>query len=237
MWPPWQRFSFFLLGLLIAWVLARYRFPGKLLLEVLVLIPLVIPPSVLGYYLLQYFGRDGLFTSLSSLDVLFSWQAAVIASIIVGLPLMIQPARAGLAEVDRELEDAARIDGAGGAQVMRFITLPLARRSILAGVILASARAMGEFGVTLMIAGNIPGRTQTLPLAIYDAVQTRQYDEANMMVLVLSALALVYIWGLIQLSHPVRLIKSNQKVNDPRKPIDELKPGRIDLQGVESGRR
>jgi ABC-type sulfate transport system permease subunit len=94
---------------------------------------------------------------------------------------------------------------------MRYITLPLARRSILAGVILASARAMGEFGVTLMIAGNIPGRTQTLPLAIYDAVQTRQYDEANMMVLVLSALALVYIWGLVQVGRPIRLRKHKEK--------------------------
>lgn len=205
----------FLFGLLIAWVLARYRFTGKLLLEILVLIPLVIPPSVLGYYLLQFFGRESLFKSVFSLDVLFTWQAAVIASIIVGLPLMIQPARAGLAEVDRELEDAARIDGAGGSQVMRFITLPLARRSILAGIILASARAMGEFGVTLMIAGNIPGRTQTLPLAIYDAVQTRQYEEANMMVLVLSALALVYIWGLIQLSQPVRFFNKKEKTYGP----------------------
>jgi len=205
----------FLLGLLIAWLLARYRFPGKLLLEILVLIPLVIPPSVLGYYLLQLFGREGLFTSLFGLDLLFTWQAAVIASVIVGLPLMIQPARAGLAEVDRKLEDAARVDGAGGSQVMRYITLPLARRSILAGVILASARAMGEFGVTLMIAGNIPGRTQTLPLAIYDAVQTRQYDEANMMVLVLSALALVYIWGLIQLGQPVRFFNRKQKIHGP----------------------
>ena len=200
-----------LIGLTLAWVLARYQFTGKLLLEILVLIPLVIPPSVLGFYLLQLFGRDGVLAALFHIDILFTWQAAVIASVIVGLPLMIQPARAGLAEVDRELEDAARVDGARGSQVMRFITLPLARRSILAGVILASARAMGEFGVTLMIAGNIPGRTQTLPLAIYDAVQTRQYDEANMMVLVLSALALVYIWGLVQVGRPIRLRKHKEK--------------------------
>ena len=222
----------FLLGLLIAWLLARYRFPGKLLLEILVLIPLVIPPSVLGYYLLQLFGREGLFTSLFGLDLLFTWQAAVIASVIVGLPLMIQPARAGLAEVDRKLEDAARVDGAGGSQVMRYITLPLARRSILAGVILASARAMGEFGVTLMIAGNIPGRTQTLPLAIYDAVQTRQYDEANMMVLVLSALSLVYIWGLIQLSHPIRFINRKQKAHGPTESRRWFTAGLVDPQGV-----
>ena len=201
-----------LIGLMLAWLLARYQFKGKLLLEILVLIPLVIPPSVLGYYLLQIFGRDSLLNGFFHIDVLFTWQAAVIASVIVGLPLMIQPARAGLGEVDRELEDAARIDGASSPQVMRFITLPLARRSILAGFILASARAMGEFGVTLMIAGNIPGRTQTLPLAIYDAVQTRQYDEANIMVLVLSALALAYIWGLVQLGKPIRLLRRGKKL-------------------------
>jgi len=126
---------------------------------------------------------------------------------------MIQPARAGLREIDRKLEDAARIDGAGSLQVMRYITLPLARRSILAGVVLASARAMGEFGVTLMIAGNIPGRTQTLSLAIYDAVQTRQYDDANLMVLVLTALALVYIWGLVQLGNPIPLTSGEGSSN------------------------
>lgn len=202
-----------LIGLALAWLLARYQFTGKLFLEILVLIPLVIPPSVLGYYLLQLFGREGLLTELFHIDLLFTWQAAVIASVIVGLPLMIQPARAGLAEVNRELEDAARIDGANNPQVLRFITLPLARRSILAGAVLASARAMGEFGVTLMIAGNIPGRTQTLPLAIYDAVQTRRYDEANMMVLVLSALALAYIWGLVQLGKPIRL---SRRKHEPR---------------------
>ena len=218
-----------LIGLTLAWVLARYQFTGKLLLEILVLIPLVIPPSVLGFYLLQLFGRDGVLAALFHIDILFTWQAAVIASVIVGLPLMIQPARAGLAEVDRELEDAARVDGARGSQVMRFITLPLARRSILAGVILGSARAMGEFGVTLMIAGNIPGRTQTLPLAIYDAVQTRQYDEANMMVLVLSALALVYIWGLVQLGDPIRLLRKKREVRVGNKPLelDEMDTTRL----------
>ncbi len=218
-----------LIGLTLAWVLARYQFTGKLLLEILVLIPLVIPPSVLGFYLLQLFGRDGVLAALFHIDILFTWQAAVIASVIVGLPLMIQPARAGLAEVDRELEDAARVDGARGSQVMRFITLPLARRSILAGIILASARAMGEFGVTLMIAGNIPGRTQTLPLAIYDAVQTRQYDEANMMVLVLSALALVYIWGLVQLGDPIRLLRKKREVRVGNKPLelDEMDTTRL----------
>lgn len=199
------------IGLACAWLLARYQFTGKLLLEILVLLPLVIPPSVLGFYLLQFFGRDGLFATTLHINVLFTWQAAVIASVVVGLPLMIQPARAGLREVDLKLEDAARIDGAGSLQVMRYITLPLARRSILAGVVLASARAMGEFGVTLMIAGNIPGRTQTLSLAIYDAVQTRQYDDANLMVLVLTALALVYIWGLVQLGNPTRLTRHKRE--------------------------
>lgn len=191
--------------LLIAWILARVRFPGKLFLETLILLPLVMPPSVLGYYLLLLLGRDSFVQTVLGIEILFTWQAAAIASMLVGIPLMVQSARAGLEEVDPEIEDAARVDGASGFQIIQFITLPVARRSILAGLVLGSARAMGKFGATLLIAGNIPGRTQTFPLAIYEAVQTRQYDDANMMVFVLTLVAFVYLWGIYRLCVPQKI--------------------------------
>ncbi len=192
-------------GLLIGWILARVRFPGKLFLETLILLPLVMPPSVLGYYLLLLLGRDSFVQTVLGIDILFTWQAAAIASMMVGVPLMVQSARAGLEEVDPEIEDAARVDGASGLQIIQFITLPVARRSILAGLVLGSARAMGEFGATLLIAGNIPGRTQTLPLAIYEAVQTRKYDDANMMVFILTLVAFVYLLGIYHLRVPQKI--------------------------------
>lgn len=184
-----------LLGLAIAYVLARRRFRGKLLLETLVMLPLVLPPSVLGYYLLFVLGRGSFLKETLGIDVLFTWWAAVFAAVVVGLPLMIQSAKAGFAGVEREIEDAARADGANSWQVLAYITLPIARPAVLAGVILSSARALGEFGATLMVAGNIPNRTQTLPLAIYDAVQSRDYALANGMVLVITAVAFVGLWG------------------------------------------
>jgi molybdate transport system permease protein len=194
--------SILALGLAIAWLLARKQFPGKLLVETLVVLPLILPPTVTGYYLLSVLGRTGILGLLLGDGILFSWKAAVIASVVVGLPLMVQSARAGLEDVDQDIEDAARVDGATRLQVLRYVTFPMARSGIVAGTVLASARALGEFGATLMIAGNIPGRTQTLPLAIYDAVQLRQYDQANLMVLLLTGLAFIYLWGVYRLKPP-----------------------------------
>lgn len=181
-------------GLAFAILLARYRFRGRLLLELLLTLPLILPPSVLGYYLLVILGRRGPVMRWLRLDLLFTWQAAVIAATLVGLPLMIHAARSAIASVDEEIENAARVAGASDWQVWRYITLPLAGRGILAGAILAAARALGEFGATLMVAGNIPGRTQTMPMAIYDAVQSRQYDQANFMVLVMTSVAFAGLW-------------------------------------------
>jgi molybdate transport system permease protein len=178
-----------LAGLPLALLLARRRFPGRTLLETLILLPLVLPPSVVGYYLLVALGGTGPLATLG-LNLLFTWPAAVLASAIVGLPLMVKSAKAAIASVDPALEDAARVCGASEVEVLRRITLPLARKGLLAGVVLGAARAFGEFGATLMVAGSIPGRTQTLPLAIYDAVQAGRYGDAHTLVLLTTVLAL-----------------------------------------------
>lgn len=183
-----------IIGLALALLLARISFRGKLLLETLIYLPLILPPTVVGYYLLFVLGRGSFLHEQLNIDLLFTWQAAAFASMVVGLPLMVQTARAAFEEVEPEVEEAARVDGAGEWQVWWSVTLPLARRGILAGLILSSARALGEFGATLMVAGNVPGRTQTLPLAIYDAVQARRYDDANFMVLVMTSLAFTGLW-------------------------------------------
>ena len=188
-----------IIGLPLALLLARGVFRGKLILQTLINLPLVLPPSVVGYYLLFVFGRGSFLREQLGLDVLFTWPAAAAASLVVGLPLIVQAARAAFEDVETETEDAARVDGAAEWQVWWYVTLPLARRGIVAGLILASARAMGEFGATLMVAGNIPGRTQTLPLAIYDLVQSRRYHEANLVVLMMTALAFAGVWFAYQI--------------------------------------
>ncbi len=184
----------FVVGLGLALILARRRFPGQTILETIIHLPLVLPPSVVGYYLLLLLGRGGPLVEWLGVSLLFTWPAASIASAIVGLPLMVQSARAAIASVDPALENAARTLGSSELEVLWRVTLPLAKRGILAGLILGSTRALGEFGATLMVAGNIPGRTQTLPLAIYDAVQNREYSAANQMVFVITILAFLSLW-------------------------------------------
>lgn len=178
-----------IIGLALALLLVRVRFPLKIVVETVIMLPLVLPPSVIGYYLLVAFGRGSPLFEWLNIRILFTWQAAVAASVVVGLPLMVQSSRAALANVDPLLENAARTLGASEIRIFWRITLPLARRGIIAGIILGSARALGEFGATLMITGNIPGRTQTLPVAIYDAVQAQRYADAHLMVLVITTLA------------------------------------------------
>ncbi len=182
-------------GLPLALLLARARFPGKSLLETLILLPLVLPPSVVGFYLLVVLGRSGPLARWGGLHLLFTWPAAALASAVVALPLMVQASRAAIAQVDPALERAARMLGSGELELFLRVTLPLARRGIIAGIVLAAARAFGEFGATLMVAGNIPGRTQTLPLAIYDAVETHELAAANTMVLLMTALSFASLWA------------------------------------------
>ena len=195
---------FLVLGVGVALFLVRSRSRARPLIETLTLLPLVLPPSVLGYYLLLALGRGSPVVTWLGLELLFTWPAAVVAAVLVGLPLIIQAAKGAIGAVDPALEAAARTLGASELGVLLRVTLPLARRGIAAGLILATARALGEFGATLMIAGNIPGRTQTMPLAIYDAVQNREYALANLMVLVLTAVSFAALWTVQHLGDPRR---------------------------------
>ncbi len=154
----------------LAWILARARFPGKLLLDGIVHLPLVLPPVVTGWMLLLAFAPDGPFGALSE-HVLFRWTGAAIASAVMALPLMVRAMRLSIEAVDRRLENAARTLGAGRWRVFASITLPLSLPGILAAAILGFARALGEFGATITFVSNVPGETETLPLAIYAALQ------------------------------------------------------------------
>lgn len=178
------------LGVGTGWLLARKRFPGRDVLDALLTLPMVMPPTVLGYYLLVLIGRRGpigaWLQSTFGINLIFTWQGAVIAATIVAFPLVFKAARAAFESVEPQYEQAARVLGHGEAAVFFRVTLPLAWRGILAGVLLAFARATGEFGATLMVAGSIPGKTQTLSIAVYEAVQAGQDDVANFLVLVTS---------------------------------------------------
>lgn len=179
-----------LLGVAAGFALARFRFPGRELLDALLTLPMVLPPTVLGYYLLVIIGKRGwvgawLFDNFG-INLIFTWQGAVIAATLVAFPLVLKSARAAFEGVDPQLERAARVLGLGEWAVFFRVSLPMAWRGILAGVLLAFARALGEFGATLMVAGSIPGRTQTLSVAVYEAVQAGQESTANFLVLLTS---------------------------------------------------
>lgn len=193
----------FVVGLILGVFLARFRIPGQIIIEVIIFLPMVLPPSVIGYFLLLALGRGSPIVEWFGVNLLFSWYAAAIASAVVGLPLMFQSARTAIASVDHNLENAARTLGSSELEILWRVTLPLARRGVIAGLILGGARALGEFGATLMVAGNIPGQTQTLPLAIYDAVQARRYEDAQMMVVVMTAVAFIGLWFVRQLERPL----------------------------------
>ncbi|MDZ4799091.1 MAG: molybdate ABC transporter permease subunit [Bryobacteraceae bacterium] len=185
------------LGLAIAYALANYRFRGRDLLDALLTLPIVLPPTVLGWYLLVLIGRNTplgqLYEWITGGPLVFTWQAAVVAAFLHSAPLLIKLARAALESVDHTYERAARSLGASEWRLFVRITLPLAWRSILAATALCFARAMGDFGATLMVAGNIPGRTQTVALAIYDAVESGNGQLARVLVLVVSGLVLLIL--------------------------------------------
>lgn len=185
------------LGIWIAWVLANRAFRGKDLLDAAITLPLVLPPTVLGYYLLVLLGRSSplgaIYESVFGHPLVFTWQAAVVASLFHSIPLLVKSARAAFESVDRSYERAARTLGATELRVFWRVTLPLVQRSILAATAIAFARALGDFGVTLMIAGNIPDRTQTVSIAIFDAVEGGNGAVARVLVLVVSAIALAIL--------------------------------------------
>jgi molybdate transport system permease protein len=188
-------------GVGLAWVLARRRLPCRALFESVILLPLVLPPTVVGFYLLILLGSTGPLGALleaAGLEILFTSRAAVLAAATASLPLVVKSAQAAFEGVDPRLEAAARTLRPA-VHVLFTITLPLAWRGILAGLILALARGLGEFGITLMLAGSIPGRTQTLPLAIYDAVQASDLARANGLAVVAVGLVTGLLWLLHRL--------------------------------------
>lgn len=185
-------------GIALGWLLARKRWPGKTLVETLVALPLVLPPVVTGLVLLRLFGRrgplGGWLDQTFQMDVVFTWRAVVIALSVMSLPLLVRNVRAAIEEVSPELEQMARTLGAPEWRVFLFITLPLAKRGIFAGCLLAFARALGEFGATIMVAGNIPGKTTTLSVAIYQHVQLGQDDTVWKLAAISAAIAFVVLF-------------------------------------------
>ena len=187
----------FLGGLWLAWLLANRDFRGRDVVDAALTLPLVLPPTVLGYYLLILLGRHSalgrVYEWVFGQPLVFTWQAAVVAALLHSAPLLIKSARAALESVDRTYERAARTLGASEWTIFWRVSLPLAWNSVLAATALAFARSLGDFGITIMLAGNIPGRTQTLSVAIYDAVESGDGAVARTLVLVISAIALVIL--------------------------------------------
>ncbi|WP_343033682.1 molybdate ABC transporter permease subunit [Alkalicoccus luteus] len=188
----------FAAGVLLAWWFAVRQSKLTELASLIVTLPLVLPPTVLGYYLLVFLGRNSwigrTFEALFGSPIVFTWYAAVAAAAVAALPLIVRPMQQAFESVNRNSLEAAMLDGAGRWQLFRHIMVPLSYRGMLAGLVLGFARAMGEFGATLMVAGNIPGRTQTLSIAVYDAVQANRMQEAHLMVLVLSAVTIAILF-------------------------------------------
>lgn len=195
-------------GIPTAWVLARYNFRGKVIVEALATLPLVLPPTVVGYYLLRSLGRSspvGRFLEDEiGVRLVFTWEGAAVAAAILSVPLLIRSAQAGFAEVDPELERIAGTLGRTPFAVFFTVTLPLAFRGVAAGIALAFARSAGEFGATVMVAGNIPGKTRTMPISVYDAVQAGDLGRANATAL---ALILMSIGSLLIFSYLTFLVR------------------------------
>jgi molybdate transport system permease protein len=185
-------------GVSAGYFLARKNFRGKELLDVVLTLPLVLPPTVTGYYLMVLLGRNGIIGKpvyeCTGWSIMFTWYAAVVASFVVSLPLMIKTARAAIESVDGNLIKASYTMGRSEMQTVFRIILPLSKKGILAGAALSFARAIGEFGATLMLAGNIQGKTDTIPLAIYTAVSTGERTTANLMVIIMTLFSAVLLY-------------------------------------------
>lgn len=193
------------LGTLMGYILAKKRFVGRDVLDSILTLPMVLPPTVLGYYLLVLFGQQGLgqwLNDVLGVGLIFTWQGAVMAAVAVTFPLIVKPARAAFENINPQLEQAAGTLGVSEWAIFWRVTLPLAWRGILAGVLLAWARALGEFGATLMIAGSIPNETQTLSIAVYEAVQASDDALANQLVIIISLVCVAVLWTTQFLTKP-----------------------------------
>jgi molybdate transport system permease protein len=189
----------FFFGIFIARIMSRKNFFGKTAIETVVTLPLVLPPTVVGFMLIIIFGINSpigrLIENIFGSTIMFTWYAAVIASSVVAFPLMYQSAKTGFLSVDPGAEEAARVDGANEWKVFLHITLPLSARTLLTGVILSFARALGEFGATLMFAGNLPGKTQTAPTAIYVAIESGNMEAAWLWVLAMAGISFLMLFA------------------------------------------
>lgn len=187
-----------LIGTWVGRNLSRKSFKGKAILETLLMLPMVLPPTVVGFFLIVFFGKNSMAGQaiewLFKQPIIFTWWAAVIAAIVVAFPLMYQSAKSGFQGVPTAIEDAARVDGANEWRILFFISIPLASRSLISGGILSFARALGEFGATLMFAGNIPGVTQTIPTAIYIAIDSGDMQMAWLWVTAIVLLSFMMLW-------------------------------------------
>lgn len=190
----------FFLGTFFAYLLTKKNIPGKSIWETILILPLILPPSIVGYLLLKVFGRRGpigaFLLDTFGVQVVFTWIACVIAATVVALPLMYQNAKGAFQSVDRTYELAAKTLGSSPFKVFLTVTFPLSWPGVISGIILTFARAMGEFGATLMLAGNIPGKTQTIPTSIYYAVVTGKDEQANTLVLVMVIFSFALVFGL-----------------------------------------
>jgi molybdate transport system permease protein len=185
------------LGVTAGWLLARRRFPGREFVNAVLTLPLVLPPTVMGYYLLVVIGKRGWLgqwlNETFGITLIFTWQGAVIAATVVAFPLLLSSARTAFETVDPQLEKAARVLGLNEWAVFFRVTVPMAWPGIMAGVLLVFARSLGEFGATLMVAGSIPGRTQTLSVAVYEAVQAGDDATANKLIAIISVTCIVML--------------------------------------------
>lgn len=187
-----------IVGLFIAYFLATRNFPGKEIIEIVFTLPLVLPPTVIGYYLIIILGRNGLIGNIiyqyTGWSIMFTWYAAVLASFVVSLPLMIKSSLAAIESVDKTMIHSSYMLGYSKFETYLKVVFPLAKKGIIAGIVLSFARAIGEFGATLMIAGNIPGRTDTMPLAIYGFTTTGDWNKAHVMVMALTLFSGLFLY-------------------------------------------
>jgi molybdate transport system permease protein len=198
----WAGLVALIFGTLIAWALVKKNFKGKWIAEGLVMAPLILPPTLMGYYLLTLLGQRGLgpwIEQVFGFRIVFTVQGAIIAATIAALPLVVQTLQVSIAAISREVEEAAHVDGCTVLQMFWHIQLPLISRGLLAGGVLGFLRAMGDFGTTLMVAGNIPGRTQTMSMAIYDAAQANNIPLANQYALILTSIGFGLVFLAIRL--------------------------------------
>ena len=190
-------FVTFFIGTALAYVFHKNSFKFKNIIETLIVLPMSLPPTVIGYILLVLIGRRGLigkyFYEWFGWNIVFSWKAACLVAVVVTIPLMYQNAKLGFDNVQKEIKEAAKVDGAESFQIFRYIIFPMASKGILAGILLSCIRAMGEFGATLIVAGNIPGQTQTIPLLIYFSIESGEIKKANILIIIIVIFSFILV--------------------------------------------